>query len=157
MAEHEKGLNVTALFIGGILGISAVMVLSPKSRKEIKEDIKSKSEKILDRARKNTNNLIKNSRTSAEQLQRKAEEIMDTVQQYAMGKINRPVSVIEREIAGFKAAIIAARTSYSLNPEIHESNVGQVNNDSFTNEFNDETLPKQLGMGKGRNRKTYSP
>lgn len=91
---------------------------------------------------------------SAEQLQRKAEDLMNIVQQYAKGQISKPINIIEKEIAGFRAAISAVRTSYSLNPEIRESDVEGI--ESFINDYENETLPKQLGMGKGRNRKTYS-
>ncbi len=150
-----KRLNITAFIIGGVLGASTVLAISPKGRKQITKDLRSKSERYLDKVKKSSNNLIRNSKTSAEILLRKAEDIMNTVQQYAVGTINKPVSLIENEITGLKAAISAAKTSFSLNPEIHESDV-EVNMESLTSEYEDETLPKQLGMGKGRNRKNYS-
>lgn len=153
MFYRRKGLNITSFIIGSVLGASAVFALSPKSRKQFSRDVKLKSEKYLSKVKKSTNDLVQNSRASAQSLQRKAEEIMNTVQQYAMGKLNKPVSFVESEITGLKAAITAAKTSYSLNPEIRESEV-EVN--SFLNEFEDETLPKQLGMGKGRDRKSYT-
>lgn len=155
MFYRRKGLNMTAFIIGGVLGASAVFAISPKSRRQFNRDVKSKSEKYLNKVKKSTNDLIKNSRESALSLQRKAEEIMNTVQQYAMGKLNKPVSFVESEITGLKAAITAAKTSYSLNPDIHESDF-EINSEPLLNEFEDETLPKQLGMGKGRDRKSYS-
>ncbi len=155
MDTGRKGLNITAFIIGGVLGASAILAISPKSRKQISKDIKSKSEYYLKRVRESTNSLVRNSKTSAELMQKKAEDIMNIVQQYAIGKINKPVSLIENEIAGLKAAISAAKASYSLNPKIHESYL-KVNAESMTNEFEDETLPKQIGMGKGRNRKNNS-
>lgn len=155
MISNRKGLNITAFIIGGIFGASAVLAASPKSRKQISNDIKSKSEYYLKKVKENANILISNSKTSAEFLQKKAEDIMNTVQQYAIGKINKPVSFIENEITGLKAAISAAKTSYLLNPEIHGSDV-EIISESLMNEFENESLPKHIGMGKGRNRKSHS-
>jgi gas vesicle protein len=155
MPEHERNFSITAFIVGGLLGASSLLLLSPKSGKDIREDIKLKADNYLNKARTKSNNLIRNSRSSAELLKSKAEEMMNTVQKYAKGKIDKPVSVIEKEIAGLKAALNAAKTSYSLNPELHESNQEENNDEPSKNDFEDETLPKHIGMGKGRNRDSY--
>ena len=155
MPEHERNFSISAFIVGGILGASSLLLLSPKSRKDIRRDIKIKADNYLNKARTKSDNLIRNSRSSAELLKSKAEEIMDTVQEYAKGKLDKPLYVIEKEIAGLKAAIDAVKASYSNNPEFPESNIEGNDGPLSLNDFEDETLPKHLGMGKGRNRDSY--
>ena len=80
---------------------------------------------------------------------------MHTGQQYIKDKIDKPYSIIEKEIAGIKAAVAAVKTSYTLNPGIKESAIETNDGQVSVNKFRDETLPKYLGMGKGRSRKSF--
>jgi gas vesicle protein len=155
MTANERNFSFSAFIVGGILGASTVLLFSPKSGKDIRGDVKFKAGDLINKARQKANNLINNSRTSAELLKRKAEDVMDTVEQFAKGKIDKPVSVIEKEIAGIKAAVDAVKATYSPGPISHESHIEGGNGHSSVNDLEDETLPKHLGMGKGRSRKSY--
>ncbi len=155
MKNNPKNFSFTAFLVGGILGASAGLLFSPKIGKEMRGTIKSKSDDLLKNARKNTNDIINNSRTSAGLIIRNMEDRMDTIRQYIKDKIDKPFSVIEREIAGIKAAVAAVKESYSLIPEIKEPTIEMRDGQISVNEFSDETLPKHLGMGKGRSRKSY--
>jgi len=157
MNNQDRDYSIIAFLVGGLLGASATMLFNPKNKTNITKEIKLKAENYLAQVRAGKADLIKNSRSSAELLKRKAEDIMDTVQQYALGKFKKPVSLIEKEIEGFKVAIAAAKTSYALNPKILDLEM-EENSRSIpsANDFEDETLPKNLGMGKGRNRRSYS-
>ena len=155
MKYHQKNFSFTAFMVGGILGATAGLLFSTKSGKEMRGTIKLKSDGLLKNARKNTNDLISNSRTSAGLVIRNMEDRMDTIRQYIKDKIDKPFSIIEKEIAGIKAAVAAVKASYSLNTEIHQSNIEMNDGQIAMNEFGDETLPKHLGMGKGRSRKSF--
>jgi len=155
MKYYPKNFSITAFLVGGILGASAGLLFSPKSGKELRGTIKSKTDDYLNKAGKNNNDVISSSRTSAELLIRNMEDRVDTIRQYIKEKVDKPFSIIEKEIAGIKAAVAAVKASYSLNPEIHQSNIEMNDGQISLNEFGDETLPKHLGMGKGRNRKSY--
>ncbi len=155
MANHERNFSISAFLVGGILGASASLLFTPKSGSELRANIKEEAEDYLKEAKSRADNIISNSKSAGELLKRKAEDLMETVNQYASGKIEKPVSVIEKEIAGLKAAITAAKASYSFAPEIHKTNIEEHNRQLKPGEFEDEKLPKHIGMGKGRNRKSF--
>lgn len=154
--SEERNFSLTAFIVGGFLGASAVLLYNPKSGKDIRREIKMKTGDYLNKTRIQTNDFIRNSKSSAELLKRKAEDVMDTVQQYARGKLNKSVSEIEKEISALRAAMTAIKTSYSLHPEFHQTDIEGNNSQLFGDYLEDETLPKQLGMGKGRTRKSFS-
>jgi gas vesicle protein len=155
MADQESKFSLSAFLVGGILGASASLLLAPKSGRELRAKIKQQADEILGEAKLKVDNLINGSKSTGELLKRKAEDLIETVKQYANGKIEKPLSVIEKEIAGLKAAINAAKASYSITPETHKTNFERGNGQPILSEFDDETLPKHIGMGKGRDRKTF--
>ncbi len=155
MADQNKNFNLTAFLVGGILGASASLLFTPRSGRELRTNIKHQAEIYLREAKLKADNLIKNSKSTGELLKTKAEDLMETVKQYAAGKMEKPFSVVEKEINGLRAAINAVKASYSLTPEINKMNSDGSNGHSIPGEFEDETLPKHLGMGKGRNRKSF--
>jgi gas vesicle protein len=155
MPNHDRNFSIAAFLVGGILGASASLLFAPKSGSELKSNIKQKTDNYLNEARSKADNIISTSKSTGELLKRKAEDLMETVKQYAGGKTEKPLSVIEKEIAGLRAAITAVRASYSIIPEIQKTNIEGNNGQSKLSEFEDETLPKRIGMGKGRSRKSF--
>ncbi len=155
MADHKKNFSITAFLVGGILGASASLLFTPRSGRELRANIKQQAENYLREAKLKADNLIRNSKSTGELLKRKAEDLMGTAKQYANGKMEKPFSAVEKEINALRAAINAVRTSYSLAPEINRTNSEGGNGHLAPGEFEDETLPKHLGMGKGRNRKSF--
>jgi gas vesicle protein len=155
MDEQETNFSITAFFIGGILGASASLLFTPKSGKEFRGYFKERTDDYLKETKSRADILLRNSKTTADLLKRKAEDIMNTVQQYTRGRLEKPVSVIEKEIAGLKAALKAARASYYLNPEVDALRKNDEELQSSISEYEDESLPKYIGMGKGRSRSSY--
>lgn len=155
MEDQDRNFSITAFLVGSILGASASLLFTPKSGHEIRAGIRSQINSYLTDVKSRTDDLIQNSKSAGELLKRKAEDVMETVKQYALGKANKPISAIEKEIAGMKAAINAAKASYSVTSEINKANNDGDNGQSLLREFEEEILPKHIGMGKGRNRKSY--
>ena len=155
MENKEENFSITAFLVGGLLGASASMLFSPKSGQETRAGIKQQADDYIKDVKSRTDELIKDSKSAGELLKRKAEDLIDTVKQYAMRKINKPVSVVEKEIESLKAAINAAKASYTVSPAGDNKSIEKDNGQSLLKEFDDETLPKHIGMGKGRNRNSY--
>lgn len=155
MEDQERNFSLTAFLVGGILGASASLLFTPKSGSEIRAGIRSRIDDYLNDVKSRTDDLIQNSKSAGELLKRKAEDVMDTVKQYALGKANKPISAIEKEIAGLRSAIEAAKASYAVTPESEKAGVDGDNGQSLLREFDDEVLPKHMGMGKGRSRDSY--
>lgn len=155
MENNEENFSLAAFLIGGILGASASLLFAPRSGQETRADLKQQVDDYINDVKSRTDELIRDSKSAGELLKRKAEDVMETVKQYAVGKVKKPVSAIEKEVAGLKAAIDAAKASYSFNPESNKSSGDRDNGHSLLQEFDDETLPKHVGMGKGRSRDSY--
>ena len=155
MENNEDNFSITAFLVGSILGASASMLFAPKSGQEIRSDIRQQADDYIKDVKSRADELIKDSKSAGELLKRKAEDLIDTVKQYATGKINKPVSVIEKEIESLKAAINAAKASYYVSAGGEDKSIEKDSFQSLLREFDDETLPKHLGMGKGRNRSSY--
>ena len=155
MENQERNFSVTAFLIGSILGASASLLFAPQSGRELRTDIKRQADEYINNARLKADKLIRDSKSTGELLKRKAEDLMESVKQYAKGKVDKPLAVIEKEIAGLKAAINAAKASYSITHEDHKTNIDHGNGQSVLSDFEDESLPKHIGMGKGRDRKSF--
>ncbi len=154
MSNQNKNFSLTAFLVGGILGASASLLFTPRSGKELRTDIKRQTDNYLKEVKLRRETLINRSKSTGELLKRQAEDLMESIKNYANGKIEKPLAVIEKEIAGLRSAINAARASYSSIPEIHGTPV-EGDGKSGLNEYEDELLPKHIGMGKGRNRKSF--
>ncbi len=152
MLNQDKNFSMTAFLIGGILGASASLLFTPRSGKELRADIRRQTDNYLKEVKLRRDVLINRSKSTGELLKRKAEDLMESIGNYANGKIEKPLSVIEKEINALRSAINAARASYSGIPEIHRTLLDD--GQPVSNEYDDEQLPKHLGMGKGRNRRS---
>jgi gas vesicle protein len=155
MEDQERNFSLTAFLVGGILGASASLLFTPKSGRELRADIKRQADEYINDVKLKADKLIQDSKSTGERLKRKAEDLMESVKQYAKGKADKPMAVIEKEINGLKAAINAAKASYSVTPEVHKTNINRGNGHSVPGEFDDESLPKHIGMGKGRDKKSF--
>ena len=154
MSNQDKNFSLTAFLVGGILGASAALLLTPRSGKELRTDIKHQTDDYLKEVKLRRDTLINRSKSTGELLRKKAEDLMESIKNYANGKIEKPLTVFEKEIAGLRSAINAARASYSSIPEIQGTRI-EGDGQSIANEYEDELMPKHLGMGKGRNRKSF--
>ena len=152
MSNQDKNFSLTAFLVGGILGASASLLFTPRSGEELRNDIKQQTDNYLKEVKERRDILIGRSKSTGELLKRKAEDLMETIKNYANGKIEKPLSAIEKEIAGLRSAISAARASYSSIPEIHGTHI-EGDGQALESEY--EMLPKHIGMGKGRNRNSF--
>ncbi len=154
MRNQDKNFSLAAFLVGGILGASASLLFTPKSGKELRTNIKSRTDEYMKEVKLRRDTLINRSKSTGEALKQKAEDLLESIINYSNGKIEKPLSLIEKEIAGLRSAINAARASYSSIPEIHGTRV-DGNGQAPLSDFDDEVLPKHLGMGKGRNKKGF--
>ena len=102
MSNQDKNFSLTAFLVGGILGASASLLFTPRSGKELRDDIKQQTDNYLKEVKLRRDTLISRSKSTGELLKRKAEDLMETIKNYANGKIEKPFFVIEKEIAGLK-------------------------------------------------------
>ena len=137
MSNQDKSFSLTAFLVGGILGASASLLFTPRSGKEVRTDIKHRTDNYLNEVNLRRDILIHRSKTTGELLKRKAEELVDSIKNYANGKIEKPLSMFEKEIAGLRSAINAARASYSSIPETHGTRVEET-----VNQFRVNTMMK---------------
>ena len=78
MQNEKNDFSVAAFIIGGILGASASLLLTPKSGKNLRGEIKYQANNYLNEARNLSNDLVSKSRTTAEFLNAK-QRILRTV------------------------------------------------------------------------------
>jgi gas vesicle protein len=138
------------LLIGGVIGSAAALLMSPASGRENRTFLNNSINRILYRANERKNILIRDARQIAKNAVIKAEDIYNKSLSFAEGKYSTSAESMELEIRSLRNAITAAAEAYKRNTTVGERrklSKDVLVNENFT-EFEDETLPKQEGMGR---------
>jgi gas vesicle protein len=151
MARYRRKNSVFSFLIGGIIGGAAALVMAPASGTETRTNISNGVNSLLQKANVQKNNIIREAQTVAKQMVVKAEDIYKTSSDFAAGKYSISAEAIQLEIESIKKAINAAVDTYTAtkaqavisNPLANEVIVNEMHSD-----FEDESLPKQEGMGR---------
>lgn len=149
--EGDKSNNSFAAFLfGAVTGSLLTLWFSPKSGKSLRNNLVDEIDRIIEESREKGERAFLDAKSYSDNLIAKTEYILTTVKKFAEGNYKYPVEKLEKEIASLKTAINAAIDTYK-----HGNNnfkdIEKSVSDKFK-EFEDDTLPKHIGMGKGRSR-----
>ena len=138
-----------AFILGGIVGSTVTLILSPFSGKEFREKINGQIDNSIKRAKQKELELLDKARDFSDELVLKAEQLVALIDKYSAGTYLGPVEKVENEITSLKAAINAAIKSYkkSNGKAEAENNKVEIVENIFP-EYNDEKLPKRESMRK---------
>ena len=140
---------LTGILIGGITGSILALLFTPKAGKALRFKIKNEYDKYLKKALESSDKLITNARSIADNITITAEQAFALCKKYAQGTYEGSKEKLEDEIKSIKAGINAAITTYK-----NRSNriSGSIRSEEFIwdafSDYDDETLPKQEGMGR---------
>jgi gas vesicle protein len=127
--NHGKGLLI-GLLIGGAIGAIAGLLFAPKSGRELRQDIKNKSDEYLDDAeryvadartkakdlinegKKRSERLISDAKTKSDELLKDAEKIFSDAKSKASGAVQTGKRTIENETDKLKTAFKAGVDAY---------------------------------------------
>ena len=127
--NHGKGLLI-GLLIGGAIGAIAGLLFAPKSGRELRQDIKNKSDEYLDDAeryvadartkakdlinegKKRSERLISDAKTKSDELLKDAEKIFSDAKSKASGAVQTGKKTIENETDKLKTAFKAGVDAY---------------------------------------------
>ncbi len=143
-----------AFILGGLVGSSITLLLSPFSGKEFRGKINEQIDNSIKRAKQKELEIINKARAFSDDLVLKAEQLVALIDKYSTGTYLAPVEKVEKEIKSFKAGINAAMESYKKgNGKPKEENTKvEIVEDIFP-EYNNEKLPKRESMRKRVRRK----
>jgi gas vesicle protein len=154
MARRKKKNPYISMLIGGVIGGAAALIMAPASGRETRNSISTGANRILYRANEQKNMIIRDSRRFADDILRKAEGVYNRSVGYAEGTFSSSADAIDLQIRSFKNAVDAAIDAYRNTSSARPSRRKRtgledevVVNEMFT-DFEDETLPKQEGMGR---------
>jgi len=138
-----------AFILGGLVGSSLTLLLSPFSGKEFREKINTQIDNSFKKAKQKEMEILDKARTLSDDLVLKAEQLVAFIDKYSAGTYLGPVEKIEKEINSFKSGVNAAIKSYKSGDgkAMEEDTKVEVVEDIFP-EYNNEKLPKRQGMRK---------
>lgn len=142
--KDESFTGLTSFIIGGILGSTVTFFLTPLSGEELRNSINREFNSYIRKAKKRGQDLIKDAKSTSNDLQIKADQLMSLVKKYASGNYEGPVDKLEKEIKSIKAAYNAVLESYNKKKEEAESTEEII--EEIFSDYEDESLPKQEGM-----------
>ena len=138
-----------AFILGGIVGSSITLILSPFSGKEFREKINGQIDNSIKRAKQKELELLGKARDFSDELVLKAEQLVALIDKYSAGTYLGPVEKVENEIKSLKAAVNAAIKSYKkLDGKAETGDIKEEIVEDIFPEYNDEKLPKHESMRK---------
>ena len=149
MNNNKVSGYVGTFILGGLVGSSITLLLSPFSGKEFREKINTSLDNSLKIAKKRESEMLDKARAFSDDLVLKAEQLVALIDKYSTGTYAGPVEKIEKEVKSFKAGVNAAINSYkSGNGKAKEEDKKvEIVEDIFP-EYNNERLPKRESMRK---------
>ncbi len=148
--ENNSGNSFISFLFGAISGSLLTLWFSPKSGKRLRNDLIEEIDLIIEEAREKGERAFLDAKSYSDNLIAKAEYILTSVKKFAEGNYKYPIEKLEKEIASLRTAINAAVDTYKQSNN-NNGNLEKEVMDQFK-EFEDETLPKHIGMGKGKSR-----
>lgn len=157
MNRRSKSRITTGLIVGGTLGTLLVYLLSPK-RKQFNQDLKKNVGNYYDKAKVRGENAFEDTKSTVDKLKTKTEKLSSFLKKYAAGDYDGTIEKIESEIKTVRAALNKAYDTYQNQIKKREESEEALNDDSSIEdrleneenfgEFEDDSLPKHVGMKK---------
>jgi gas vesicle protein len=152
MFKRRKKNPIVSLLIGGVIGGAAALFMAPASGRETRNSIGSGVNRMLYRANDQKNNMIRSAQRISNDILVKSAEIYNKSLGAAEGTFTASADSIELEIRSFKNAVNAAYDAYKKTKSGIITGETGLENEIIINQmhsdFEDETLPKQEGMGR---------
>lgn len=147
MRKRQKMINygITGFLIGGTIGSVLTFLFTPKTGRELREDINTGFNDYKDKAIDGSKKIYNGAVSYFNEVIKKADQLRSLTGKYLAGAYSVPKERIEIEIASLKRALRAAINAYNQSPERTEHRDTMVRD--IASEFEDETLPKYEGMG----------
>ncbi len=145
-SASKKTFSLSEFLAGGIIGGAAALLFAPTTGKELRKRIINNANIYIAKAQSRQHEIIARAKATADDLIIRAEQLKSLSEKYATLEYNDLAGRIEEEIQSLKKAIEAAEKSYktySVSAEDIEEEI-----DDIFSEYEDETLPKHLGMKK---------
>ena len=157
MNKKTKSRIKTGLIVGGTLGSLLVYFFSPK-RKQFNEDVKNNVNSYYGKAKLKGENVFADTKVTVDKLKTKTEKLSNFLKKYAAGDYDGTIEKIEGEIKTVRAALNKAYETYQTQIKKREDSdensdediqmEDRLENEENFNEFEDDTLPKHVGMKK---------
>ncbi len=155
MNKKTKSRVTTGLIVGGTLGSLLVYFLSPK-RRQFNEDVKNNVNSYYGKAKQKGEHVFADTKVTVDKLKTKTEKLSNFLRKYAAGDYDGTIEKIEGEIKTVRSALNKAYETYQSQIKKREEGDENIsgeaplkeNEEENFNEFEDETLPKHVGMKK---------
>lgn len=138
-----KNYGLIGFFVGLTAGSIIGLLSAPKSGRELRTDLKNELSGFLKKAENRKNQLINKAKNVASDITLQGEKLISSAKNFANGKYKAPIETIESEFNSLKHAVNTAVRTYK---ESSDKKSTQQEVDDLFIDFDDETLPKFLGM-----------
>jgi gas vesicle protein len=154
MFRRKRRKNpIAALLVGGVIGGATALFMAPASGRETRNNLSNSVNRILYKANDQKKMIIRDAQKFARDIIYKAESVYNNSISFAGGQYTNSADAIELQIRSFKNAIDAAIDAYKhtrIRNRISDKTglESEVIVNEMHTDFEDETLPKQEGMGR---------
>jgi len=145
--SSAKKIGWTGFLTGFALGSVVSILLTTKGGKELKTELKDDFWDILKKGDEIKNLLLKKAKDFKSDLIDRSQKFIDSSKKFADGRYAGTIESLENEYYSIKYAINSALDNYKKNPR---TNSLYLEDDDLSIDFEDETLPKFVGMRKQR-------
>ncbi len=135
----QTGKGFISLLIGGAIGSSIVLLFAPKKGEKVREDIKTNFDDAVNKTKRKSRRLFRQSIDMVEDIVQKADELRDLVRKYSEGTYEETVDKIEFEIRRLRKVLFAAIDTYKESRSEDKTSNEIVN--KIYNEFENDTVP----------------
>lgn len=140
--------------VGGIIGSLASFLFTPIKGKDLRKEIKDDMGDYLQKAKEQSQKIYNETKALSSSMIDRAQNVFELSRHYASGVLDVPRDNVEKEISRLRKAVNAAVDAYKTS-QAEAAASGEENlattatqvNETFEG-YNDETLPKQEGMGR---------
>jgi len=142
----SKNFGMVGFLIGLATGSVVSLLYAPKSGREFRTDLKKDWPGFLKKAEDIKGKLINKAKSVATDISERSEKFVEASRKMAEGRYAGTVETLEKEFVSMKHAINTAVSNYKRSSEFRKSTSREV--DDLFIDFENEVLPKFVGMGK---------
>ena len=141
-----KKFGMVGFLIGLATGSVVSLLYAPQSGREFRSNLRKDFPGFLKKAEDIKGSLISKAKSIASDISERSEKFVETAKKVADGRYAGTVETIENELYSLKHAVNEAVSNYKKNSDFGKPTNQQV--DDLFIDFEDEILPKFVGMGR---------